>query len=96
MPTVFSTLAQCHEVESVHKQKHEKGRYTDKHIYSELFEDNLSISSSIQESDFDLYNVIVNAVNIAKSKSVSSSYCEPRFRSVPKFKNPCGICKKCE
>ena len=42
-------------------------------IYSELFKDILSISSSIQESDFDLYNVIVTAVNIAKNKSISSS-----------------------
>ena len=70
MSTVFSTLAQSHEVESIHKQKHKKGNYTDKHIYSELFKDNLSISSSIQESDFDLYNVIVNAVNTAKIKSI--------------------------
>ena len=40
------------------------------------------------------YNVIVNAVNTAKIKSISSSNCGPKSRSVPKFKNPCGICKK--
>ena len=64
----FPTFSQSHEVESVHKQKHEKGNYTDKHICSELFKDNPSISSSIRESDFDFYNVIVNAVNTAKIK----------------------------
>ena len=79
MSTVFSTLAQSHEVESVHKQKHEKGNYTDKHIYFELFKDNLTISSSIQESDFDLYNVIINAVKTAKTKSISSSNCGPNL-----------------
>ena len=94
MSTVLSTSAQSHEVESVHKQKHEKGNYADKHIYSELFKDNLSISSSIQESDINFYNVIVNAVNTAKIKSISSFNCGPKSRSMPKFKNPCGICKK--
>ena len=70
-------MAQSHEVESVHKQTHEKGNYTDKHIYSELFKDNLSISSSIQESDFDLYNVIVNAVNTEKLNPFQVPTVEP-------------------
>ena len=60
-------------------------------IYSEIFLDNAP--SSNKPLDFDLFNVIVTAVNTVKTRPVLTSL-PSKNTKILNFKNPCGICLK--
>ena len=49
--------------------------------------------SSDKTIDFDLFNVIVNAVNTVKTRPVITSLSSKNTK-IPNIKNPCGICRK--
>ena len=64
-------------------------------IYSELFEECTNPNSDINyENDFDLFSVIVNAVNVAKSKCKISPFNSLSNKGQHNYKHPCGVCNK--
>ena len=67
---------------------HKQGSQT----YSELFPEVDSVPSN-SVYDFDLYNIIVNAVDYLK-KQPKISKDSSKIKSTHNIKHPCGICHK--
>ena len=89
MSTVLSTLGYCSDkVGSDHRQQFQRGN----HIYSEIFHENLPVSSD-RECDFDLFNVIVNAVRAVKNRS-KCTFISSDNKVKLNIKFPCVFCHK--
>ena len=87
MSTVLSTL---NSSTVRHGVDHDRRCHGSSQTYSEIFFDNAP--SSDKTLDFDLFIVIVNAVNTVKTRPVITL--PSKNTKIPNFKNPCGICLK--
>ena len=95
MTTVLSTLKHT-EITGLGGNTQQSNSKQNQHIYSELFiSDNESslISSDNMEYDFDLTDVIKNAVTLLKEKPYLRTNSSKNTTSC-NLKHPCGICHK--
>ena len=89
MSTVSSTLGYCfNKVGSDHRQQFQQGN----HFYSEIFHENLLVSSD-RGCDFDLFNVIVNGVKAIKNRA-KYTFISSDSKAKLNIKFPYGICYK--
>ena len=89
MSTILATLGYCsNKVGSDHRQQLQRGN----HFYSEIFHENLLMSSD-RGCDFDLFNVIVNAVKAINNTS-KYTFISSDSKAKLNIKFPCGICYK--
>ena len=95
MTTVLSTLKYT-EISGLGENTQKSNSKQNQHIYSELFNsDNeyLLISSDNLEYDFDLSDVIKNAVTLLKDKPYLRTNSSKKT-TCRNLKYPCGICHK--
>ena len=92
MTTVVSTLKHSGGNNRHPSQSAPQSLNSNRQIYCNLFTNN---SVTGNENDFDLSDVIKNAVGQLKD-SPHSRLNRPRSTSaeMPKYKHPCGICQK--
>ena len=85
MPAIHSALNHSDNTLGNHHQQ-------DSQTYSELFPEIDSVPSN-SEYDFDLFNIIVNAVDYLKNQPKISKD-SSKIKSTHNIKHPCGICHK--